>query len=417
MKTKLQRFSLVAVAFVTALIVCGQENVFAAQQGLTSLFDTQAFQGNMSMFSNMNWVGKIISSAISIISLFGLASVVLKVMITLLYLSARNLWDEVDDAKQSSKGGKFFGFKNAAIKAWDGDKGVGLDSIISFILTLLPNVKAYSEFASSNKHQVKGLQEDDNITAYLLKSALPNIMAILAFTMGFSGVLWQAYGAVVDSVHTVAKSYVDERFDSHLMNLLKTGNRYNFGYSADGTKYGSFKQSVADKMSRTILSRCQNYTTDTQMEVGVRVQDFVDKKLDYLAYKALGKFDGAGLSYDNKSGSPDDVNIAEAYENGALTEAAKNAIKQNPLTDREVSNLQFNVVLNNSPTYVGAESTDVSEFGIGSVEGNEQPYYIHLFVSKKRLSDETDYFAVMKETTSSTNKSNSSSGGLSETGR
>ena len=78
--------------------------------------------------------------------------------------------------------------------------------IIGFVLSLLPDIKAYSDYNPDKP--AYNLEESDTITTYLLKISLPTIMTILFFSLGFSGTLWQAYGNVVDAMAVAAEKVV-----------------------------------------------------------------------------------------------------------------------------------------------------------------------------------------------------------------
>lgn len=349
-------------------------------RSLTDLFYTDSFSGNWEVFTKMNIVGKIMSYAISAFSLIGIFTVCMRLLLTMLYLSGKNFWDNVEEIKSQGKNNRFFGMGVMLQNTFTAKYGVGLDAFVSFALSLFPNIKAYSEYAEDNKHS-GNFDSTDTITTYLLKSALPNMMVILAFTMGFNGVLWQAYGTVVNGVGVAAGAFVNERLDTIVTRALNTGSNYKFGYSADRTKYGDFKQSVAKSIYNKVCSKSTDLSTDTKLMIGQNVDKFVAKYVDYYAYTALGLVD------DSAKGTWREV-LNKGQEVTGETAKKINAIK---VTDQQTGNLEFSVVINNTNSYDNAQTINASLLGLDS-----NAYYIHLFINKKANADETNYFEVKK---------------------
>lgn len=396
-----RRVNLFAILMFTMAIVMLLPGIaFADDSSLTDLFTTDAFHGNWEVFTKMNFVGKIMSYSISIFGLIGIFTVAMRVIITMLYLSGKSLWDNVDEIKSSGKNNKFFGMGVMAKDTFNAKYGVGLDAFVSFAMSLLPNIKAYSEYATDAKHK-NNFEDTDTIVTYMLKSMLPNIFVILAFTMAFNGVLWQAYGTVVNACGVAASTFVNERLDTIVTRALNTGSNYTFGYSADGTKYGEFKQSVAKAIYNKVCSKSTELSTDTKIVIGQSVDNFVQTYIDYYAYTALGLVaDGdTEYSYVNSSGVTKTVNKSNLKSswksslesNSGLGEQDAAIISGIKISDQQAGNLEYSVVINTTSSYDNAQTINASLLGL-----NSDSYYIHLFVSKKANSDETNYFEVKK---------------------
>ena len=375
-------------ALLLAVLIVVPTVVFADAGGsLTDLFYTDAFHGNWEVFTKMNFIGKIMSYTISAFGLLGLFTVGMRTTITMLYLSGKNFWDNVDEIKAQGKNQKFFGMIAIGRGAWESKYGTGLDAFISFAFSLFPNIKAYSDYAEDRKH--KGNYEDtDTIVTYLLKSALSNIFIIFAFTMAFNGVLWQAYGVVVNACGTAADAFVNERLNTIVTRALNTGSNYTFGYSADGTKYGSFKQSICTTMYNKVCGKSTDLSTDTKLKIGQGVDEFVGKYVDYYAYSALGymdePIDGANdLAY----------NWHESKGELKITPKGEEWVKNHPIPDQKAKNLEYSVVINTTASYDNAQTINAEYFGLQS-----DKYYVHLFINKKANSDETNYFDVVDKT-------------------
>lgn len=390
-------YAVLVVALVLALLPTVS---FADDSNLTDLFTTDAFHGNWEVFTKMNFVGKIMSYSISAFGLLGIFTVAMRMIITMLYLSGKSLWDNVDEIKSSGKNNKFFGMGVMAKDTFNAKYGVGLDAFVSFAMSLLPNIKAYSEYATDAKHK-NNFEDTDTMTTYLLKSMLPNVFVILAFTMAFNGVLWQAYGTVVNACGVAASTFVNERLDTIVTRALNTGSNYTFGYSADGTKYGNFKQSVAKSIYNKVCSKSTDLSTDTKIVIGQSVDKFVQTYIDYYAYTALGLVEDGNkeYSYVNSNGvtkTDSKSNLKSSWksslESGSGLGAEDAAIISGiTISDQQAGNLEYSVVINTTSSYDNAQTINASLLGL-----NSDSYYIHLFVSKKANSDETNYFEVKK---------------------
>ena len=115
---------------------------------LTDLFYTSAFSGSWSVFSKFNWLGFLLNFVITAFCLIGLMLVCYQRLVTLLYLSSRSLFDRIHEIKTAGKGGKILGLpgiiKDTISSA---NHGTGIDAIISFGLSLMPDVYAYSDYS------------------------------------------------------------------------------------------------------------------------------------------------------------------------------------------------------------------------------------------------------------------------------
>lgn len=411
---------------------------------LTDLFSTDAFSGNWEVFTKMNWIGKIMSWTISAFSLIGLFTVGMKVMLTMLYLSGKNFWDNVDEIKSAGKNHAMFGVKELFNGAYNAKYGTGLDAVISFFFGLFPNVKAYSEYAADAKHK-NNFAETDTVMSYLLKSAIPNIMTIFAFTMGFNGVLWQAYGTVVEAMGVAAQNFADTNLSALVDRAINTGSNYQFAYNADGTKYGDFKQTVAKKIYTSLLKNTTNLSSEVKVAIGSKIDTQLSDTLDMMGYlaatayvdengdrvvsvgKTLYKMNGSVYAY-----ASGDASVTKAYAGGSngwgtsLTTIAREDGKSwgsyaAQITDAQARNLTYSVVVNNSDSYNGALSVPATDLGFaddGTSDG-ESLYYVHIFITKKANSDEHNYMSIsddLMEFNTGTSSKNGKTGGQSGDG-
>lgn len=168
-------------------------------EALTGIFNTVAFSGSWEVFTKFNWLGALLQFVISAFCLIGLVLVMIQRLVTMLYLSSEPTFDRIHEIKNAGRGGKALGLPGL-VKDTIGtaNHGTGLDAILSFLLSLLPDVKAYSDYAED--HRQYNLKDDDTITVYMLKVALPTIMIVFFFSIGFNGTLGRAYGQVASAM-------------------------------------------------------------------------------------------------------------------------------------------------------------------------------------------------------------------------
>lgn len=221
----------------------------ASAPDLTEIFSTKAFQGSWEVIYQFNWLGAIMNYIISFFCLLGLMLIMYSRMVTLLYLSSRNTWDNVHDIKESSKG-PFLGFPALFQNTMQSNYGSGLDAFVSFFLGLLPDVKKYSDYNPDN--MAKGtLNDDDNALNYILKTAIPTITLMFFLSIGFSGTLARSYGTVVSAMARFADNVVSQNLDQYVDEIFQVGNTPDSTLK-DGTAFGDFRY----KTNRQVYSKC-----------------------------------------------------------------------------------------------------------------------------------------------------------------
>lgn len=284
----------IACAVAIAATMLQTSNVFAAEvfstgDSFTQLFHTRGFMGNAEILTKLNFVAALVSDVISVCGFIGVSLTVIRLMISLLYKSNPVLFDEIDEIKQSNTwsggegvkgmaggtvkfllGGSLNGIKNKS-------GGGIIDTIIWFVLGAMPNVKHYSDSADGGDEKLKDL----STTQYLLKISPKIIMQIFFFSIAWNGVLFQAYGSVVDAMGVAAQRAVNDDLAIAVENALDTGKTYAFTFENDGTAFGAFKQSVAEDMyneARKKMSKSTR-TQENYYDVGVAIENLV-KTLD-----------------------------------------------------------------------------------------------------------------------------------------
>lgn len=385
---KLQQSFLISVLVImlsyTALATVSVTAVQA--KSLTEVFTTDAFTGTWEVFSKFNFLGMIMNYIISAFSLFGLFLVAWQRFATLLYLSGRSLFDRIHEIKESAKGTKIFGLEGLLLNPLkDSSKyGTGIDAIMSFFMSLCPDMKAASDYAETGGPY--NLTENDSVTTYVLKISIPTIMTIFFFTIGFSGTFFQIYGNVVEAMATATDHFVDTKLSTYVDRLINKGAAYKFAYEDDGSNVGKLRQNIAESMYTQVIKNITNPTSDATLLIGKQIDDIVSSDFTAEAISAA-----LGSVNDNEGG---------------------NRLKWDGSEDT-ATNVQFSVVVNaNSQAFSGEVSnapynltTLACGFPIGSSFANDGGIgYVHVIFSKKSNSIEHNYFATPNE------KSNNSSG-------
>lgn len=358
----------------------GTQTMFLEGQ-LTDLFYTEAFAGSWEVFSKFNWLGYFMQFFISAICLLALFLIAYQRLMTLFYLAARPLFDRVHEIKQQGRGQKFLGLPALASNTlMTANHGTGLDAIVSFLLSLLPDVKAYSDY--NEERRSYNLQDDDTCTTYILKTAIPTIMLIFFFSMGFNGTLFKAYGTVVDAMGTAADNVVTADLSSQVQKWMNNGSAYQFTFDAEGTEHGDLKQRVAKDMYSKVLRKSSNLSTETKLYIGRCIENYIIDNFNSLEEGAIG--DVTIVGFDG--------------------------------TDADCKNIMYTVAINATESYgdtsegeLSGKGIPVSEFGVKN-EGITQ--YVHVRFSKKANStDEKNYFQDNREEAAEAMQDGNSGGG------
>lgn len=327
---------------------------------LTDLFTTVAFSGSWELFAKFNWLGKALQFLISTFCLLGIVLTVIRVTITILYKSSESIFGRVHEIHTRAQGNQFFGLPTAVKEVAGGNFGTGADAIIGFLFFLLPDIVVYSDYNPDKL--AYNLQKDDTLTTYFLKISLPTIFTIFFFAIGFNGVLWQAYGNIVDAMATVAKKAVDVDLASYVNKALNAGAYYQFSLS-DGTEVGAFKEKVAKSLYNKMLLKMDDLSTSQMQTVGSKIQTWVDAQV-----------------------TPDDIDFHLNTGEGARKVADD---------DKVIKNFTYSVEINsnsNAPEGKGIYHRAVPIGDLGVTVSGEVSYYVHLIITKDPNADETNYF-------------------------
>lgn len=379
---------LLLIALCTYFVLCSFH--LAKADNLLDLFDSYAFRGSLKTIDKFNWVGKLMSYIISVFSMLGLFLICYQRLISLLYLAGRNTFDTVHEIKSSLSGGSgrdAFGIRSMFTNAMQGggQYGTGLDAIVGFLLSLLPDVKKYSDY--NPERMAYNVQEEDSCTTYMLKTAIPTIMLIFFFAMGYNGTLWQGFGVIVDAMGTAAEQLVATDLNSIVSTAMNTGKAYKFSWDASGSDYGNFMQDMVKAVYKQALKNGKDYTSDTQQSVGSCVDSI------FLTGKGYSKSDMKLY----KGSTNEKISIGKG-KGSIFTDADTLAKAIGNTTgfkgEDDAKNLTYTVISNSTKdSYKISNAVEVviSAYDVGlnsSANGN----YIHVTISRKKNSDETMYW-------------------------
>lgn len=258
---------------------------------LTDLFSTKAFQGSWEVINKFNWLGWLMNFLISAFCLLGLWLVFFQRMITLLYLSSRNLWDNVYEVKSSASGSSFFGMKTLFERVIKAEDGTGADAFITFLYGLLPNVQKYSDYNPDGS--IGNLEETDNALNYMLKTFPMTVLLVFFLALGWKGTLGQIYGTVVDGMTAVADNAVTINLAGYVDRIFAAGNHYRFTIDAEGTNLSSMQQQCATRAYQEIVAKGKVLDGGLRNDIGKQVEERVkDGITDELGAEVTGKKEG-----------------------------------------------------------------------------------------------------------------------------
>lgn len=261
-------------AFMLLSIIASSTVYIGRADNFTDIFYTNSFRGAFTWIQKLDWVGLVVQCVISCFSLFGVALMTIRIMTSMLYLSSKGLWEEVHDLKQSGGEGDLFdfGLVNMA-KSWaKGKAGTGLDAVMGAVLILLPDVKKYSDFGEKASGD---FDSNMSISQYMLKIALPTIMTVFFFAMGFNGTLFQALAVTVDAMGTAADKAISVNYAGFVEDLVNSGTGYQFYFNASGTNLGRYQQNIAKDIYGRLVSEIHGADAEQLYALGHNVEIWV----------------------------------------------------------------------------------------------------------------------------------------------
>lgn len=288
--------------------------VFASSGGwdsnnIADIMQSQGFVGSAEIINKMSWVGWVVSTIISVCCLIGLAMLAIRIIVSLLYLSNKNLFDQVSAIKQSNSFGGLqkdwksgFGLFSLTglgnINHMGEAKVQGLDAILVYIMSLLPDVKEWSDFGSSGEFGGDGdggmKAKHMRTSEYILKISIPAILNIFFFSIGYNGTLWRTYTTVSGYMGDVLSALVDTNLDEVLGSAVGDNFGYKFAFSAKGDAVGNLEQTAAKAAYRQAMKQINGTDKNAAVEsqIGANIENIISK----MNFKdGLSQIDGVSL--------------------------------------------------------------------------------------------------------------------------
>lgn len=353
-----------------------------ADERLTDIFYTKSFQGSWEVINKFNWMGFLLQALISSVCVIGLSSVLYQRLVSMLYLSGRATWDAVYEYKEADSGGKFFGLGKTFSGVFNGNRGVGLDAAIGFIYSILPNVKYHSDF--NPNRNVSNVNEDDSIGTYMLKTAMPTIMIVFFFSMGFDGSLAQGYGMVVNGFSAISDKAVSTNLEGFIRKKLNTGESYDFTLGSSNLPTAKFSEKIAKDLYSKVLSRMDILDTQTRLTLG-----------NWIETKIFNDVMGGQLT-DKEQRNYLSSMITVGYKGDKSLD-----------TNSDFDALRYELVVNTNPTgamhvkynYKLSDLLRDSKINVTTTGTLADSLYAHLIITKAKVS-EADFFVKPATTTS-----------------
>lgn len=319
--------SILVLAALVAMGALATGTMHASADNFTDIFYTNSFRGAFQWFKYLDWVGTLVQIVISAFSLFGVALMTIRIMTSLLFLSAKGMWEEVHDLK--SQGGSeekdLFGLLGMG-KSWvQGKAGTGLDAIVGAVLLLLPDVKRYSDFGEKAGGD---FSEDMTVTQYILKIAVPTVMTVFFFAMGFNGTLFHALAVTVDFMGEFADRAISVNYTGLVDDMINRNTGYRFTYDLDGTNMGKFKQGLAKDIFGRVVSKVKGIDDVTMEKAGKYIEASIVN----------------GITAEELAGLPN------------VTEKVSQGLQANP--EAYIQYIGYNVAINTSSTSLTGELID-----------------------------------------------------------
>lgn len=321
--------------------------------GVSDIFNMEAFVGNTKWFEKWNFVGQIIQGGISIGGFVAAVVVAAQMLITVIYFSSPNLWDNVNEIKQSKKGLISYTasiFPSSKDKLM-GNLSNGSDIIIDYLILCAPNVKRYSENADD---------EYESMGTWFMSTFFKKVILLLTISMMLNGSFMKLYMVVVDGLGVVAERFVETDSEAIVNRLLNTGANYEFTLGATGKGVDSVQGDLCTKIYKEIIKSSENVDTDSKYTIGTAIEKYVKNQFTEKAMRA--KLIGVSSDYS--------------------------------MTDDDWERVSVKVVMNGSPTSTNGFDINADELGLENSATGSQKRYLHVYLQAGRAVDTTKYFSV-----------------------
>lgn len=320
---------------------------------VSDIFNMEMFVGNTKWFEKLNFVGMIVQGGISIGGFVAAIVVASQLLITVIYFSSPNLWDNVNDIKQSKKGlvsYTFSIFPNNKDKLV-GNLSNGSDIIMDYLILCAPNIKRYSENADN---------EYESFGTWFMSTFFKKCILLLTISMMLNGSFMKLYMVIVDGIGVAAEKFVETDSEAIMNRLLNTGSNYEFTLGTTKKGVDDVQGKIATKMYKEIIKSSANVDTDSKYTIGSSIEKYVKK------------------TFNEKTLREKLIGVAPDYT----------------MTDADWERVSVKVVMNGTPTSTNGVDINAADLGLEDNTSSAQTRYIHLYIQAGRAIDTTKYFSV-----------------------
>lgn len=321
--------------YVTFLVSVTVNAAVEASGSLTSIFYTQSFRGSWEVITHyFGWAGTLTSWMITGTCVLGSFALAWSRMNSYLYLGAKTVFDEVNEMNEEAANSRFFGFETIAKNTWKGSKGIGLNSVIKFVYSLLPDLKSYSDF--NPKRRMYGLTDDESALSYTMKIAVPTTVLLFIFSVGFSGTYFKSFGMVVNAMSVYADRAVETNLAATIDKLVTPAAKYDFTLGMNGSAEGKLAQNIAEDVYAKLLRSVGDTSDAAKLQLGKSVEQWV---LDNVLANGYGE-----TAYGRLEKL---VSVSSKSNNGKDAEEVSSpfAIR----SESDVASIKYEVISNVSP--------------------------------------------------------------------
>ena len=339
-----------------ALLLFSSFSIFGyadSLNGVSDIFNMEAFIGNTKWFEKLNFVGAIVQGFISIGGWVAAIVVAVQIMITLIYFGNPNLWDNVYEVKQSKKGliSYTYSIFPTGKDKFLGNISNGSDIIIDYLILCAPNVKRYSENADN---------EYESLGTWFMSTFFKKCILLVAISMMINGSFMKLYTVVVDGIGVAAERFVETDSKAIVNRLLNTGANYEFTLGTVGKGIDSVQGDICTKMYKEIVKTSANVDTDSKYTIGSNIEKYVKN------------------TFNEKTIREKLIGVSSDYN----------------MTEGDWERVTTRVVMNGTPSNTNGFTINASDLGLEDSTGSSQKRYIHLYFQAGRAMDTTKYFGV-----------------------
>lgn len=323
--------------------------------GVSDIFNMEAFVGNTKWFEKWNFVGQIIQGGISIGGFVAAVVVAAQMLITVIYFSSPNLWDQVNEIKVVKQKKGIISYTASIFptnkEKFFGNMSNGSDIILDYLILMCPNVKRYSENADD---------EYESMGTWFMSTFFKKVILLLTISMMLNGSFMKLYMVVVDGLGVAAERFVETDSEAIVNKMLNTGANYDFTLGTTGKGVDSVQGDLCTKIYKEIIKTSNNVDTDSKYTIGTEIEKYVKN------------------NFTEKSMREKLIGVSSDYK----------------MTEDDWERVTVKVVMNGSSTSTNGFDISADKLGLEDSASGSQKRYLHVYLQAGRAVDTTKYFSV-----------------------